>query len=105
MAIGELFFLGGPASLMQLSVQTLFKIISRLLPPSTKKVERCLNCESSENSECNFGDGFKSSCKCFRYYSNVCDLLSILPFELQETILEIALKELDNSSSAQILLG
>ena len=105
MAISELFFLGGPASLLELSVQALFKVISNLIPPNTKQVERCIECESSENSGCDFINGVRSNCKCYKYYRQVCDVLSILPFELQENILEVAQKDLDNSSSAQILLG
>ena len=105
MAISELFFLGGPASLLELSVQALFKVISNLIPPNTKQVERCIECESSEYSGCDFINGIRSSCKCYKYYRHVCDVLSILPFELQENILEVAQKDLDNSSSAQILLG
>ena len=103
MAISELFFLGGPTSLLELSVQALFKVVSNLIPPNTKQVEWCIECDSSENSDSINGIG--SSCKCYRYYSNVTDVLSILPFELQENILEVAQKDLDNSSSAQILLG
>ena len=103
MAIGELFFLGGPASLLELSVQTLIKIIANLLPSNTKKVEWCSGCESGNESS--FGREITLNCKCFRYYKNISDLLSTLPFELQEKILEVAQKELDNSNSAQILLG
>ena len=105
MAISELFFLGGPASLLDLSVQALFKVISNLIPPNNKRVERCIECDSSENSGCDFINGIRSSCKCYKYYRQVYDVLSILPFELQENILEVAQKDLDNSSAAQILLG
>ena len=103
MAIGELFFLGGPASLLELSVQTFIKIIPNLIPPNTKRVEWCSGCELRDYKS--FGREITLNCKCFRYYKNISDLLSILPFELQEKILEVAQKELDNSTSAQILLG
>ena len=103
MAIGELFFLGGPASLLELSVQTLIKIIPNLLPPNTKRVEWCSECETGDYLS--FGREIVLNCKCFRYYKNIFNLLSTLPFELQEKTLEVAQKELDNSSSAQILLG
>ena len=103
MAIGELFFLGGPASLLELSVQTLIKIIPNLLPQNTKRVEWCSVCEPGD--DLSFGRETELDCKCFRYYKNVSNLLSILPFELQEKILEVAQKEMENSTSAQILLG
>ena len=103
MAIGELFFLGGPASLLELSVQTLIKIIPNLLPSNTKRVEWCSGCDAGDDS--GFEGEIILNCKCFRYYKNVSDLMCTLPFELQEKILEVAQKELDNSNSAQILLG
>ena len=103
MAIGELFFLGGPASLLELSVQTLIKIIPNLIPPNTKQVEWCSGCELRDYRS--FGREITLNCNCFRYYKNISYLLSTLPFELQEKILEVAQKELDNSTSAQILLG
>ena len=103
MAIGELFFLGGPASLLELSAQTLIKIIPNFIPPNTKRVEWCSGCEPRDDRS--FKREINLNCKCFRYYKNISDLLNILPFELQEKILEVAQKELDNSTSAQILLG
>ena len=44
-------------------------------------------------------------CSCFRYYQQIVDLLCDLPYELNERIVEVAQKELDNSNSVQILLG
>ena len=105
MAIGELFFVGGPGSLLELSILSLFKGISKIIPQNTKRVEWCIKCKLGDNNCDNYQDGIKSHCNCFRYYQNVFDLISTLPFELQEKILEVAQKELDNSNSAQTLLG
>ena len=105
MAIGELFFVGGPESLLDLSILSLFKGISKIIPQNSKRVDWCIKCKSGDNNYDNSQGEKKPDCNCYRYYQNVFELISTLPFELQEKILEVAQKELDNSTSAQILLG
>ena len=93
-----------PKSLLYLSTRALFGVVSKVLPENTRKVEWCRVCRR-KMATYNPDILKPSDCNCFRYYKPTMDLLYNLPLELRHRTLEVAQKELDNSTSVQILLG
>ena len=95
-----------PKSLLDLSTHSLFRVISKIIPEHTRKVEWCTLCILNMSNYYDLGVRAQNKkCSCFRYYQQIVDLLCDLPSELNERIVEVAQKELDNSNSVQILLG
>ena len=106
MAYDQFLCIARPKSLLNLSTHSLFRVISKILPERTRTVEWCSICILNVS---NYYDldvrAQNKKCRCFRYYQQIVDLLCDLPSELNERIVDVAQKELDNSNSVQVLLG
>ena len=96
--------IGRPRALVHLATNSFFRMISKILPPNTSVVEICNDCNAVPSSQ-NHENEEILNCKCYRFYRPVVELFLYLPSDLRKQTLEIAQKELDNSSSFRVLLG
>ena len=106
MAYDQYLCMARPKSLLDLATHSLFSVISKIIPENTRTVEWCTICRLKISKY--YGHDVSSQnkkCRCFRYYHQIVDLLCDLPIELNQRIVDVAQKELDNSNSVQVLLG
>ena len=96
--------IGRPRALVHLATNSFFRMISKILPSNTSVVETCNDCNAVTNYQNHENDEILN-CKCYRFYRPVVELFLYLPSDLRKQTLEIAQKELDNSSSFRVLLG
>ena len=96
--------IGRPRALVHLATNSFFRMISKILPSNTSVVEICNDCNAVTNYQNHENDEILN-CKCYRFYRPVVELFLYLPSDLRKQTLEIAQKELDNSSSFRVLLG
>ena len=96
--------IGRPRALVHLATNSFFCMISKILPSNTCVVEICNDCNAVTNYQNHENDEILN-CKCYRFYRPVVELFLYLPSDLRKQTLEIAQKELDNSSSFRVLLG
>ena len=96
--------IGRPRALVHLATNSFFRMISKILPSNTSVVETCNDCNAVTNYQNHEYDEILN-CKCYRFYRPVVELFLYLPSDLRKQTLEIAQKELDNSSSFRVLLG
>lgn len=104
MAYNRFIHVTGPRTLVDLATHSLFLVVSKILPETTREVKRCHLCKFTIKND-NFDGVEGSPCNCFQYYQHVLGLYRNLPVELRQEILEIAQRELDNTNSVQTLLG